>query len=145
MGHAVRCYIVGEWVDSKALSQELRKTFPSLLVQTVDPRTATNEMLVDMLAAQTLEAGRSGSPLAKKPEVDLLMRLGGTTQIARAIEDVGAKRGSGFILIVAGAETNLARLGSEHAKDWVRLPRRSLNREELQRIERAALLNAERA
>lgn len=93
MFHAARCYSFGGQVASQELSQKVREAFPDLLVQTVDSEAVSNEKLVEMIGEQTLEAGRTGSPLAKKPEVDLLMRLSCTTQIARAIEHVGAKRG----------------------------------------------------
>ena len=145
MPRAARCYRFGGQVGSQELSQEVRRAFPDLLVQTVDSQVLSNEKLVEMMGEQTLEAGKTGSPLAKKPEVDLLMRLGSTTQIDRAIRQVGAKPGREFVLIVVGDEADIRKLESERASDWDRLPRSQLGREELHRVERAALLNAEKA
>jgi tRNA threonylcarbamoyladenosine modification (KEOPS) complex Cgi121 subunit len=142
---STRCYRIDGKVASEDLSRSIRGEFPGLLVQTVDSAAATNEMFVEMIGEQTLEAGAAGSPLAKKPEVDLLMRLGGTTQIARAILQVGVKRGYEFILVVVGNEADILKLESTRSKGWERMPRHQLDRDDLQRIERAALLDAERA
>lgn len=111
-----------------------------VVVQAAKAGSATNEFFVEMIAAQTLRAETSGSLLAKKPEIDFLLRLAGTTQIARAIKELGAEEGGPFLLVAAGpravhAPPELA--GSE-------LPRLDLSSAELERIERAALLNARR-
>ena len=145
MRSAARCYKFGGNVSYQELGQEVKRAFPDLIVQTVDSAVVTNEKLVEMIGEQTLEAGATGSPLARKPEVDLLMRLGATTQIAEAIKEVGARRGKEFVLIVLGEELEIRNLESGRGSGWMRLPRHRLVGEELQRIERAALLDAERA
>lgn len=145
MPRLARCYKVGARVPSDDLTRRARKAFPSLLVQTVDTAAASNERLVEMIGEQTLSAEEAGSPLAKKPEVDLLLRLAGTTQISRAIQEIGVRRRKDFLLVVVGDEPDLIRFESVEARDWERLPRRQLDEADLHRIERAALLNAERA
>lgn len=145
MDRSARCYVFDGNVASEELRRRIRGSYPGLLVQAVDSRTASNERFVEMLGEQTLEACEAGSPLAKKPEVDLLMRLGGTTQIARAIQKVGVKPGREFLLIVLGDEADIRRLESEEASAWKRLQRRRLDRDDLQGIERAALLDAAKA
>ena len=145
MNRSARCYRFGGGVSSEEKRREVREGHPGLLVQAVDSSAASNERLVEMLAEQTLEAGIAGSPLARKPEVDLLMRLGGTSQIARAIQKVGVKPGHDFLLVVAGDEDEILGLESKEAAKWRRLQRRELDREDLRRIERAALLDAEKA
>ena len=100
-----------------------------------------NEVFVELLAAQTLQAESSGGLLANKPEMDFLLRLAGTTQISRAIRDAGAKAGGQFVLVVAGRSV-VRRPPGIVAKE---LPRRGLTDSERARIEKAALLNAERA
>jgi len=102
---------------------------------------AENESFVELLAAQTLQAESSGSLLANRPEIDFLLRLAGTTQISKAIENAGAKPGEPFILVVAGRTVVRGASGL----DGTELPRRELKDDELGRIERAALLNAKRA
>jgi len=93
-----------------------------------------------MLAAQTFQAERSGTLLAKKPEVDLLLRLAGTTQIAKAIRERGAKPGASFLLIVASRSGIVGIPGLLQE-----LPRSLLSDGDLARIERAALLDVARA
>ena len=100
-----------------------------------------NEVFVELLAAQTLQAESSGGLLAKKPEIDFLLRLAGTTQISRAIKEAGAKSGEKFVLVIAGRST--IRVAPEI--DMKELPRRELTASELRGIEKAALLNAEKA
>lgn len=142
---SARGYRFKELAGAESLKRELQSAFPELLVQVVDSGIASNERLLEMIEAQTTEASSTGSPLAKKPEVDLLLRLAGTTQINEAIEKAGAKSGRPFLLIVAGDETRLAGLESTRAAAWDRLPRSELTTEDLARIEKAALLDVERA
>jgi len=94
-----------------------------------------------MLAAQTFQAESSGSLLANKPEIDLLLRLAGTNQISRAIREKGAKKGEPFLLIVAGRSEQILpqRIPAKE------LPRRKLSRAELARIEKASLLGTRSA
>ena len=111
------------------------------LVQTAGGTTASNELFLEMLAAQTLRALRTGSLLARRPEMDFLLRLAGTTQISKAIRLSGSNAGRPFLLVVAAARKPKAVrefAGSE-------LPRRELSRAELERVEAAALLSVQRA
>ena len=142
LARTARCYIFDGDVASEPLAQRLRQNHPRLIVQAVSSAGASNERLVEMIGEQTAEAQTTGSPLAKKPEVDLLMRLGGTTQIARAIKEVGVKRGDAFVLIVFGEESEVLKFELKEAARWERLQRRPLAADELSRIEKAALLNA---
>ncbi len=118
----------------------LRRKNPLLLVQGFSSETASNEFLVDMIAAQTLRAKETGNLLAKKPEIDLLLRLGGTTQIAAAIGRVGSRKGEPFLIVIAGDRSSVAR--QKPGPGWTRLRRAALSNEELARVERGALLNA---
>ena len=103
--------------------------------------SAGNELFVELLSAQTLQAESSGGLLAKKPEIDFLLRLAGTTQISRAIKQAGAKPGEGYILVVAGRREIC--LPSQLC--GTELQRRELTDSERRKVERAALLNAQRA
>ena len=114
---------------------------PGSMVLAAKAGLAENESFVELLAAQTLQAESSGSLLANRPEIDFLLRLAGTTQISKAIENAGAKPGEPFILVVAGRTVVRGASGL----DGTELPRRELKDDELGRIERAALLNAKRA
>ena len=111
------------------------------MVQAIRTGLVANGFFVELLAAQTLQAESSGGLLAKKPEIDFLLRLAGTTQISRAIKETGAKPGDKFVLVVAGRNNVRAAPGI----DWKELPRVELTDSELEKIEEAALLNAEKA
>ena len=111
------------------------------IVQTTNLGAASNERFVEMLAAQTMRAMSTGSLLAKKPEIDLMLRLAETSQISEAIGRSGVKSGEPFLLIVAGR----SRVKEPGKNDGTELPRRKLTGEELLRIEKAALLNARRS
>lgn len=144
MAGAARAYRFAN-VAPEELKRRVTNAHPKLILQTLRSGTVSNEALVEMIGAQTLEATREGRPLARKPEMDLLMRLGGTAQIEEAIRAVGAGRNEDFVLVAVGDESDIIKLQSGEAAGWQRVPRAKLSREELLRIERAALLDAERA
>ena len=145
MRRSARVYKFSGASSSEELRRRLREEYPKLLVQAVDSSAASNERSVEMVGEQTLEAGAAGSPLAKKPEVDLLMRLAGTTQISRAIQKVGVKAGREFLLVIVGDAADIRAFESKDASAWKRIERRKLDVEDMRAIERAALLNAEKA
>lgn len=111
------------------------------MVQAARARLAQNTRLMELLAAQTIQAESSGSLLANRQEIDFLLRLAGTTQISRAIRDAGAGHGERFVLVVAGRRPVRLPPGLD-AKE---LRRSELTHSELEKVEKAALLNAKRA
>jgi tRNA threonylcarbamoyladenosine modification (KEOPS) complex Cgi121 subunit len=117
---------------------------PGAIVQAVRADATTNGFFVEMIAAQTIRANGTQNLLARKPEVDLLLRLAGTTQISKAIERMGARKGKPFLLVIAGPRRGLARLSAREL-GGSELERRKLSSDELDRIEQAALLNALKA
>jgi tRNA threonylcarbamoyladenosine modification (KEOPS) complex Cgi121 subunit len=122
------------------VKKKLLSANPGTLVQAIRPEKVHNEFFIEMLAAQTFTALASGSLLAKKPEIDLLLRVAGTTQISRAIKEQGAKSGQDFLAINAGTSELAAPVGFERRE----IPREELSKAELVKIERAALLDAGR-
>ncbi len=127
-------------MEPEEAKSKLQAANRGFLVQASAADAARNEFYLEMIAAQTLQAESSGTMLAKKPEIDFLLRLAGTTQISRAIREKGARSGRPFLVIAAGHSrvSRAARLFAEE------LPRRALTRAELGRIENAALLGTER-
>jgi len=136
--------IVGGGADPDSVRKIVATKFPGSIVQTVRADATTNGFFVEMIAAQTLRASGTQDLLAKKLEVDLLLRLAGTTQISRAIEQMGAKKGRPFLLIVVGPRRELAGLRAKELGES-ELKKRKLSSDELDRIEQAALLNALKA
>ena len=135
-----RAYRFGKGASTEDAKTALASANPGSMVQVVRAGSLDNELLAEVLAAQTLRAEEADYMLAKKAEIDLLLRVAGTTQISEAIAKQGAVRGEGFVAINAGRKELSVPDGFKEAE----LPRRSLTHLELSRIERAALLNAQR-
>jgi tRNA threonylcarbamoyladenosine modification (KEOPS) complex Cgi121 subunit len=135
-----KAYRCGKSFRQEEIKEKLVAMNPKSLVQTAKAEASSNEFLVEMLAAQTMHAESTGNLLAKKPEIDFLLRLGGTTQISRAISEWGAKGGGDFLVIVAGRK----KINAPSDLEALELPRLPLTRAEVDRVELAALLNARR-
>ena len=136
-----RAFLCPRETPSDESKRRLANLNPGSLVQTAAKGTAGNELFLELLAAQTLQAQHSGSLLANKLEIDFLLRLAATTQIAKAIKEAGARPGEPYVLVVAGRKA--VRVPS--VLGGTELKRRALTTSELGRVERAALLNAQRA
>ncbi|QQG49165.1 MAG: hypothetical protein HY247_02310 [archaeon] len=132
-------------IDAPTTPEKAKEHFPSgdsaVILQALSLASAQNLGFVRMIAAQTVKARARGILLARKPEVDLLLRFAGTTQIKEAIRVAGAATGKPFLLVVIGQAGALKGAGSIGKE----LPNRPLTKEELLRVERAALLNAQRS
>jgi len=113
-------------------------------VQLVGGRRLPSPAAMEMVAAQTLRAKKSGAMLAKRPELDLLLRLAGTSQIGEALVERGYKGEGKKVLVAAGPGRELARLAKAVGGD----PRlRTLKKgrptgDDLRVVERAALVAA---
>jgi tRNA threonylcarbamoyladenosine modification (KEOPS) complex Cgi121 subunit len=140
----VRGYVIGKGVEPERMKTAVRRAAPNLLVQTVKAGAISNESVVEMIVAQTLRASSSGNLLAKKPEIDLLLRLAGTTQIAEAIRTTGTGTGRSYVLVAAGDREELLAAEGAVLPSAERLPRKPLSKREMLRVEKAALLNAQR-
>lgn len=124
------------------MKARFREANPGAMVQTAAAQTVSNGMVIEMLAAQTLKSAESGELLAKKPEIDFLLRLAGTAQISSAIAYVGAKKGRPYIVVAA---LSTGKVRAPRGFGGKELRRGTLSIEELEVVERGALLSAERA
>ena len=142
-GESLRAHAMAFLCRAGSNPDDVRRNAAALsgnwVVQTAAEGAATNEFFLEMLAAQTLRAKESGVLLANSPEMDFLLRLAGTTQISRAIRERGSAKGKPFLLVVAGP-----RRPDPGPVPGQELPRRRLSKDELQRVEKAALLSAQR-
>jgi len=136
-----KAFLCPRGASPEDFKRRLANANPGSMVQAAKGGLVGNELFVELLAAQTLQAESSGGLLAKKPEIDFLLRLAGTTQISRAIRDAGAKPAEDFVVVVAARGTVTRPPGI----DGKEMPRLELTDSELRRIEKAALLNAEKA
>ncbi len=133
--------------EVEGLLARSRELSPGVMVQVFGAGSAPNPSAVEMVAAQTLAAAKSGSTLAERPELDLLLRLAGTTQIGDAFLRVGYRSSGKRLFMVAvseGSGAGLRRLAKRLSKDgrFVELTRRRLSNRDLDQVERAALLAA---
>jgi len=135
-----RAYVCEGTLDPDEAKRRFQAANQGRMVQASRPDPSGNERFFEMLAAQTLRAETLGTLLARKPEIDYLLRLAGTTQISRAIKHRGAVKGDRFLIVVAGRSDPSRAPGTKGQ----RLPRSELTESELGRVEKAALLNAER-
>lgn len=133
--------------EVEGLLAEIRKQSPKVIVQLIRAASAPNPRAVEMIAAQTLMAARSGSTLAERPELDLLLRLAGTRQIGEAFRRVGYKsNGKRFFMVAAseGHKAEMTRMGKRLSTDkrFRALAKKQLAKSDLEHVERAALLAA---
>jgi tRNA threonylcarbamoyladenosine modification (KEOPS) complex Cgi121 subunit len=133
--------LVPKGPDPAEVRRSVEARAPGSVVQAIGAGSATNAAYVEMVAAQTFRAIGTPSLLARKPEVDLLLRIARTTQISRAIAQAGARKGGAFLLVVAGPPAEVAMIGAAELGGR-ELPRRPLSEAELRMVEEAALLNA---
>jgi len=141
-GNEVACFLLegrGEWEDLKA---RLLRSFPDLLFQLVDARSGSNERFFRLITAQTLKASGDGSLLARKPEVDLLLRIARNTQISEALARVGYERGEKRILIAAGKKGEVMGLVASGIVEGMRLRSVELSENEWLSVEEAAIRSA---
>jgi tRNA threonylcarbamoyladenosine modification (KEOPS) complex Cgi121 subunit len=141
-----RCWEVKVGPDEvEGLLAQLRKENPIVMIQVFGADSAPNTAAVEMVAAQTLTAVKSGATLAERPELDLLLRLAGTRQIGEAFRRAGYKSIGKRLFLVAASDGNggaMGRLASALSKD-VRFKERAkkkLGKMDFQMVERAALL-----
>jgi len=89
-------------------------------------KCVSDERLIELLALQTLESFKNGEMLARKPDIDFIMRLSLTDQIKQAEENCLGSEAQLFIF-----------------DDYDKLPFSDFTEEELDISERAALLSVE--
>ena len=121
----------------------VRKRFPKLTVQLVTFGRVPNGRMLELIGNQTIMALAEKSLLASKPEVDLLLRVAGTTQIEAALRLVGYRRNGKKVLVAIGDGRVLARLRRHcimHVPGATPLGKSTLSRQELEKVEVAALL-----
>jgi tRNA threonylcarbamoyladenosine modification (KEOPS) complex Cgi121 subunit len=126
------------------LLSELRQKHPRLIVQLLAPRAVPSTRAAAMICEQTLRAARTGALVADKPEVDLLLRLAGTSQISVAIERAGYTSGRAIVLVAAGSPRGVATLRRELSGDsrFAILPDAEMDEKGFAAVEAAALLGA---
>jgi hypothetical protein len=137
---AARARLAPDAGDSELLS--LRNGHPGLVVQLLTLERLPSGRALAMIGHQTLRAAKRGGLLATKPEVDLLLRIAGTSQIDVAIKNAGYRARGEKLLVAVGPAAALGRLRRELVKDrrYELLEDRGMNDSDRAMVERAALL-----
>jgi tRNA threonylcarbamoyladenosine modification (KEOPS) complex Cgi121 subunit len=133
--------------EVEGILSKMRKQNPKVIIQVFSASSAPNPSAVALVAAQTLTAARSGSTLAERPELDLLLRLAGTRQIGEAFQRAGYRSNRKRLFLVAALEGNgaaLSRMSKSLAGDkrFAGVPPKRLAKDDFEQVERAALLAA---
>jgi tRNA threonylcarbamoyladenosine modification (KEOPS) complex Cgi121 subunit len=131
----------------EGILKELRAPRQGVVIQIVSLPRRPVESEVAMIAEQTGRAMRRGSLLAEKPEVDLLLRLAGTTQITEAISRRGYRGKGRRFLIAFGDLDGVASLKKalRGAGGFSLVGPEESGKEDLSAVEAAALLAARKA
>ncbi|KEQ56778.1 sulfur carrier protein ThiS [Marine Group I thaumarchaeote SCGC AAA799-E16] len=107
-------------IDVKFLD-ELRKKYPKTILQAVSSEFVLNGSHLKKILSLSLESQKNDVLLSNKLETDILMRFALTKQISAAIESVGIKPKTDFILVAIGNKTNLDSLYKELSSQCVSL------------------------
>ncbi len=91
----------------------LRARFPKTAIQAVSSRFILGIPHIKKIVGISLEAKRRGILLSDKLETDILLRFASTTQISRAISDLGIKPSKDFVIIALGTKSSLGRMDRE--------------------------------
>ena len=92
---------------------KLRKKYPYLIIQAVNPRFILDVSHIKKILALSLYAKKNKTLLSKKIETDILLRFACTTQISQAIKVAGRKPKNDFVIIAIGKKPTLDRLNSD--------------------------------
>ena len=108
--------------EPKNFLEDLRKEFPKIAIQILSADAVYNPEHLKWVVRQSWLAKERGIMLAKRVELDILMRVAVSSQISDAIEIAGAKRNHRFIVIGIGAENELQNLFSSVKKKCKIIP-----------------------
>lgn len=139
------CYVFLTREKADRAKARIAKHAPELLCQVARAVACGNENAARLIAAQTLTARANGTLIAKKAEIDLLLRLAGTSQILEAIRKAGCRNNDRTLLIAAGSDRSVRKLLAMRDIGGRRLRSGPLTTKEKMMIENAAVLSALRA
>ncbi len=88
----------------------LRSKYSKLTIQAISSKFILNRLHIKKILIISLESKKRKILLSEKLETDILLRFAGTTQISRAISDLGIKTKTDFIIIAIGNKSSLEKL-----------------------------------
>lgn len=105
LSEQVSCTAIGlegvEIEDPKTFLGQFEEKFPTLIIQAIDARFIAGFTHAQMIMQQSWESSRRGLSYARKPTLDLLLRLALSNQIAEALTKVGLRKGTVDLAILA--------------------------------------------
>ncbi len=105
--------------DPKAFVREIQEKFPSLIIQVVESRFIGGLTHARLIMQQSWESRKRQLTFARKPDLDLLLRIALGTQISEALKRVGVRRGTVDLAILAmGPRHDLQMLHEYCKKTW---------------------------
>ncbi|MBM3898399.1 MAG: hypothetical protein FJ358_07765 [Thaumarchaeota archaeon] len=99
-------------VGPRDFLETLRSAFPETSIQIIAGDAVYKLDHLKWVIRQSWLAKERGIMLAKRVELDLLMRIARVSQIAEAIKVAGAKENRAFYIVSIGAESDLRKLAS---------------------------------
>ncbi|MGB0855713.1 MAG: KEOPS complex subunit Cgi121, partial [Nitrosopumilus sp.] len=93
-------------IDVKFLDN-LRKKYPTIQLQAISSNFILNNYHLKKIIFLSLESEKKNILLSNKLEIDILMRFALTKQISEAINNVGIKPNTNFVLIAIGKKNSL--------------------------------------
>ena len=99
-------------VDVKFLDK-LRTKYPTTKIQAISSKFILNNYHLEKILSLSLTAQKEKTLLSNKLETDILMRFALSSQISKAITDVGIKPKNNFFLICIGSKQNLTKIYDE--------------------------------
>ena len=88
----------------------VRKKFPNLIIQAISSNYILSKSHAQKIISISHLAKENHTLISKKIDTDILLRFAGTTQIQDAIEKVGIKNGSGFVIVAIGKQLSINKL-----------------------------------
>ena len=105
--------------DPKVFVREIQEKFPSLIIQAVEARFIAGFAHARLIMQQSWESRKRGLTYARKPDLDLLLRVALSTQILEALKRVGVPSGTVDLAILAmGPRHDLQMLDEYCKKTW---------------------------
>lgn len=104
------CPISADKNSDHMFLDSLRCKYPKLTIQVITARFILNMHHIRKILLVSLESKKRQVMLSDKLEIDILLRFACTTQISKAISDLGIKPNKDFVIIALGNKISLEKL-----------------------------------
>mgnify|MGYP003350797316 FL=1 len=98
---------------------KIRNLFPKIIMEGISSKKIASVLHVKKILTKSFFAKKNNMLLAKKFETDILLRFAATTQILKAVKQVGIEETDKFTIIAIGSKYQLDRLYSYLQKNLI--------------------------